>query len=405
MTPTPFLFSARRRNTLVKITMAATTKTLTPYISLIIAGLIGLAYGYANHASMPKQLGALSLMIGVLGTPLLLLEEKNRRAVIRRLGRLVLGVGVFATVFFLAGELVLRLVFLEGESFGSHGGPIVKRFERDFRFNRFDGPSRGPEPSGPKSTNRTRLLIQGDSITWGQAVRNEQQLFSSLLLAKLGESGMRFDMAVLARPGREIDGHLQQLKKWGKELEPDAIIYQWYINDIELEKDHRPRRQKPWHRLFFHATLARNSYLWWFLDDSVERLLPPPSQSYESYISSHFEEGSADWLAFEQQFSEWTMLAKELTPKVIVALYPHMLMTPGEPPIVSSEITSIHARMMTLCVENNLVCIDLSKWFIQFDDSQTIKATAFDGHPSAEAHRAIAEALYETLRVSWPGIF
>lgn len=325
--------------------------------------------------------------------------------VTRKLDKLVLGAGIFVTVFFLAGELVLRLVFLDGESFSSHGGPIVKRFERDFRFNRFDGPSRGPEPSGPKLPHQTRLLIQGDSITWGQAVRNEQQLFSSRLLARLGESGMPLDMAVLAFPGREIDGHLQQFKKWGKELEPDVIIYQWYINDIELEKAHRPRQQKPWQQLFFYTTLARNSYLWWFLDYSIGRLLPPPSQSYGSYISSHFKEGSAGWLEFERQFSEWAMLAKELTPQVIVALYPHMSMTPGLPPIVPSEIANIHARMLTLCVANNLVCPDLAKWLTQFDDSQTIKATAFDDHPSAEAHRAIADALYETLRVSWPDIF
>lgn len=221
----------------------ATAKALAPYISLAVAGIIGLTYGLANDASMPKQLGALFLLIGVLSTPLLLLEEEKRRSKIRKLGKLALGVGVFATVFFLAGELMLRLVFLEGESFGSHGGPLVKRFERDFRFNRFDGPSRGPEPSGPKHSHGTRILIQGDSITWGQGVRNEQQLFTSRLLARLRETNVSVDMAVLARPGREIDGHLQQLKKWGRKLWPDVIIYQWYINDIELEKEHRPQQK------------------------------------------------------------------------------------------------------------------------------------------------------------------
>jgi hypothetical protein len=43
-------------------------------------------------------------------------------------------------------------------------------------------------------------------------------------------------MAVLARPGREIDEHVQQLKKWGHELQPDVIIYQWYINDDEAPR-------------------------------------------------------------------------------------------------------------------------------------------------------------------------
>jgi hypothetical protein len=115
----------------------------------------------------------------------MLAGEQNRRAVVQTLGKLALGVGVFGVIFFLAGELCLRLVFWEGESFSAHNGPIVKRFERDFRLNRFDGPSRGPEPSGPKHPRGVRILIQGDSITWGQGVRNEEQLFSNRLLTRL----------------------------------------------------------------------------------------------------------------------------------------------------------------------------------------------------------------------------
>lgn len=102
--------------------------------------------------------------------------EQKRGAVIPRLGKFVLGVGVFGAIFFLVGELCLRLVFWEGESFSAHQGPIVQRVERDFKFNGFDGPSRGPKPSGLKDPQSARILIQGDSITWGQGVRNEEQL-------------------------------------------------------------------------------------------------------------------------------------------------------------------------------------------------------------------------------------
>ena len=92
------------------------------------------------------------------------------------------------------------------------------------------------------------------------------------------------------------------------------------------------------------------------------------------------------------------MLAKKLTPHVIVALYPHMSLIPGKPPGLPLEIAKIHDRVSQLCMAHSLVCLDLSKWLMRFDDSRAIKATPFDGHPSAEAHRAIAEALHETLR-------
>lgn len=315
------------------------------------------------------------------------------------LGKLALGAGVFCAIFSLVGELFLRIVFWEGESFSAHRGPIVQRLEKDFTVNRFDGPSRGPEPSGPKHPNGTRILIQGDSITWGQGVRNEEQLFSSLLLTRLREADLPVDMAVLARPGREIDEHLQQLKKWGHELQPDVIIYQWYINDVELDKTNRPRADRLWrHPHFLYSMLQKNSYLCFFLDFSLDTLLPSNTVSYESYISSLYKEESPSWHLFEQIFADWAKSAKELTPCVVVALYPHLSLQRGVAPVMRPEIAEIHTRVLALCRANNLVCVDLWPALATFEDSRFIKVSPFDDHPSAEVHRVIAEALYEILR-------
>ena len=89
------------------------------------------------------------------------------------------------------------------------------------------------------------------------------------------------------------------------------------------------------------------------------------------------------------------MLAKKLTPHVIVALYPHMSLKDGAPPVIRPEIVNIHTRMLSLCKTNNIVCVDLSTSLAKFDDSRAVRATVFDDHPSAEVHRVIAEALYE----------
>ncbi len=342
-----------------------------------------------RSGSMPVVMAPSSL--------LMLPDELEQRALIRRVGKLALGVAVFGAIFFLAGELMVRLVFWEGESFSAHGGPIVQRFEKNVKFNRFDGPSRGPAPSGPKQANDIRIVIQGDSITWGQGVRNEERLFSNRLLTRLRETNVPVDMAVLARPGREIDEHVQQLKKWGYELQPDVIIYQWYINDIELEKEHRPRRDRLWRHLFFHSILQKYSYLWFFMDFSLDTLLPSSTLPYEIYMSSHFKEGSAGWLLFERYFSDWTMLAKELAPRVIVTLYPHMSLKAGAPPVMRPEIADIHTRMLSLCRAKNLICVDLSTSIAKFDDSRAVKTGPFDNHPSVAVHDLIADALYGIL--------
>jgi hypothetical protein len=230
-------------------------------------------------------------------------------------------------------------------------------------------------------------------------VKDEAHLFSSRLLTRLRETNLPVDMAVLARPGREIDEHLQQLQKWGHELQPDVIIYQWYINDMELDKTHRPKTNRFWRQPYLlYPMLQKSSYFFFFLDFSLDTVLPSSTLSYESYLSSHFNEESDGWRLFEQRFSDWAKSAKELTPRVVVALYPHLALQRGVAPVMRPEIMDIHTRVFALCRANNLVCVDLSTALTKFDDSSSIKVSPFDDHPSVEVHRVIAEALYELFR-------
>ncbi len=99
-------------------------------------------------------------VITATSSPPALSSEQKTRVVSRRIGKLALKIGISGALFFLAGELFLRIVFWEGESFIAHRGPIVQRLERDFKFNRFDGPSRGPEPAWVVSV-RTVLFGMG----------------------------------------------------------------------------------------------------------------------------------------------------------------------------------------------------------------------------------------------------
>lgn len=169
---------------------------------------------------------------------------------------------------------------------------------------------------------------------------------------------------------------------------------------MELEKQSRPRTDRIWRHLSFHPIVMQHSYLWFFLDFSLDTLLPSstvPYESYARYIADHFKEGSPEWVVFQGYFSEWARLAKQLTPRVIVALYPYMSLKDGSPPAIRPEIADIHARMLLLCRTNDVVCVDLSASLIKFEDARTMRATAFDAHPSAEVHRVIAEDLSKAI--------
>ena len=311
---------------------------------------------------------------------------------------------LFLVIFFVTGEVALRILFFDGASFNSHSGPIVQRFERNFVFNKYDGPSRGPQINDSDDSIRNRIVVQGDSITWGQAVKDEQDVYSELLLADLNSSGESFDMAVLARPGREIDGHLEQIKKWGADLEPDIILYQWYVNDLEIEKTKRPKSLKPWRYLFFAPTLSRVSYLWWYLDYGLS-VLNPPKQSYASYLSQNFADDSYDWLIFENVFVEWARQAKELSPNIMVVLYPRLSLAGDERPELPVGLTDIYSRMLALCFREGFECLDLTDRMMEVRKSSDLAASDFDTHPSVLAHSIIADELAKRIRRAWPHFF
>jgi lysophospholipase L1-like esterase len=342
------------------------------------------------------QLGSLGLMVSAATMSLLWLRAEQRRAVLAQVRTVVTAVTISLLAMFAAGELAIRWIYRDGMSFSSHYGPLVRRFERNFHFNRFDGPSRGPEAVGPKAPGERRVLFQGDSITWGQGVKDETLLYTGHLLARLRAVNPAVTAATLATPGREIDGHLAQLLHWGDEIAPDLIIYQWYINDIELDKSARPGpRKRLWRQLFFHGTLMRYSYLWFFLDYVLDVKLPSSAPSYEDYITAQYAMDSDRWAQFSQAFHAWSVAARRLTPRVIVVLVPHIR--------DRIELAEFHDRMIELCRQEEVVPLDLIPWFDVFKDdySQTF-ATPFDRHPNAVAHERIAQALYHTIEITCP---
>jgi lysophospholipase L1-like esterase len=260
----------------------------------------------------------------------------------------------------------------------------------------FDGPSRGPDISEQIPRGKVRILIQGDSITWGQGIRDEQSLFSFQLLELLRKDKPGLEIAVLAQPGREIDGHLAQLEHWGELVAPDIIVYQFFANDMELDR-HQGRPVAPgryWRRLFFHRFMVSYSYLWFFLDYELDQLLPGTSQTYEDYLTANYSPGTAGWAKFVDTFQQWLAQARQLTPNILVALYP---VSDGSG---NRRLTSIYDAVEKLCKDEGIDTIDLWDELSTLAVANDLYASRFDGHPGEAAHGAIAGALYEKLHAS-----
>jgi hypothetical protein len=225
-----------------------------------------------------------------------------------------------------AGELFLRIVFWEGGRKTS-GAPGNKAFEYLSSNGGDPFTNRGPVFKKPIGSGLTRILIQGDSITWGDGIRDWKDTYPFRLLQLLNRKNIQYDMETRISPGWEIDSHLFILTQTGPRLQPDIIIYEWYINDLEINKENRPEnsfeyRLRFWQSLPTHQFLMSHSYLYYFLNYELDTILPPLNRTYTQYLLQDYDEKTPGWFLFRLTFHDWATLAKCYSKKRILMLYP-----------------------------------------------------------------------------------
>jgi lysophospholipase L1-like esterase len=239
---------------------------------------------------------------------------------------------------YLCGEVALRIVFRDGGR-TTLGGPGGRRFEYEFAHP--TRRSRGPHVSGPKAPGTRRLLVLGDSITWGVGVSDWRQLYPARLLATLNAGGGRYDMDVISGPGRDIDAHARAARVEVPRLDPDFVIYQWYANDLEFGTP-RPSFNRAWRGAAWHRWLRRQSYLYFFLDDRFSRLVPPGDRAYVDYLLGTFRNGTTGWARFLNRFHRWAVHSTTGGRRALVVLYPQVPFRGRNP------LEDIHVRMRAL---------------------------------------------------------
>jgi hypothetical protein len=226
---------------------------------------------------------------------------------------------IAAAIFLLTGEAALRVLYRDGGA-RTLGGPGSRPFDH---LTTGRDQLRGRRDVGPRRDGLPRLMILGDSITYGQGVHDWRDTWPEVLVTSLEREGHPYEAAVFADPGRDIPKHLQEVQRWGPVVKPDVLIYQWYVNDIEIVQ-RRPDRVRAWQRWPTHPWLRRNSYLYYFLDNRASELLPQPDRTYVDYILQDFKPGTVEWSEFERYFHAFSIAAASVAKRRILMLYPQV---------------------------------------------------------------------------------
>lgn len=229
-----------------------------------------------------------------------------------------LTLGVSLTTGALICEGLLRLVFHDGGR-TTFMGPGGEYFEYTYA-----GPAhmRGPMETGPKAPGVRRIMVMGVSITWGDGVREWTDTYPMRLLDRINRAGFGYDMAVHAYDGKEIDNHLATISGAIERTDPDIVIYQWFINDVEIDRANRPRPVRSWRTWPWHGRLQAWSYLYYVLDFEADRLLPVAGRSYMKYMEQDYAHGTHGWKLFARAFHAWAEHAVAYADRTILLLYP-----------------------------------------------------------------------------------
>ena len=246
-------------------------------------------------------------------------------------------------LFLATGEAALR-VFYRDEGRRTLGGPGGRSFEH---LTSGREQLRGRRDIGPRRDGVPRLMVIGDSITYGQGVRDWHDTWPEVLVSTLEAEGRPYELAVFAEPGRDMPAHLEALERWGPVVKPDVLIYQWYVNDIEV-MSHRPDLTRPWQAWASHRWLRGRSYLYYFLDNRLGQLLAPPDRTYVDYILQDFRPGTAEWTEFERAFHAFAVRAAAIAPRRILLLYPQVPFRDRYP------LQPLHDAMRTLAGAHTL---------------------------------------------------
>jgi GDSL-like lipase/acylhydrolase family protein len=312
--------------------------------------------------------------------------------VIRRLLRAAFALVIFALAL-VAAEFVARFVFRNAATSGNaadfiarHGpAPEIRHNALGFRDREI-----------PPKSNRYRIVVVGDSFTWGQGVE-ERDRFSNLIEQSLGA---QYEVFNFGRPGNNMPEHLEVLAQ-ALTVAPHFVLLQLYINDFETVAMERPQ-PKPllpdaWDRTLEQSSilydLARNQ--WNTIQEKIGI-----TDSYARYMERNLRDPNSlnARLAYGQlaEFFERARGAKVGAGSVLFPA-PDALGPYGR----GYPFGYLHDGVRRICAEQQVPCLDLLPFYSTIADPKTLWVSPFDAHPNAVSHRRAAEEILKTFRARW----
>jgi lysophospholipase L1-like esterase len=299
----------------------------------------------------------------------------------------ILGASTILTFVFVSIplELVLRSDYSKYHLFGVYG-----RLPRDFVLSLNSCGYRDVDHSLKKPTGVIRILILGDSLTYGQGVADNEMY--PRRLAEL--AGPQVEIITLARRGWSTGDELIALRQQGLAYDPDIVVVGAVTNDPEPPASEPNGRQPEW-KMFTCTRLDLDVFR--FLDYQINRLGGQLGLRY-SYMAWELDLYDLDkpyWSPWQQTVRQFGEL---LESRGILA-FAFTLPSPVDPQ--SEEYRQKYRLLAQEFTDARFQTVDLWPMYTREFASvphKSLWAFPNDGHPSSELHAFYAREIWKVLQ-------
>lgn len=358
----------------------------------------GLVFGAAAAAYAVLVLGAGLLLLAGTGRP------KRFRA---RLAATTLAVSA-TSAGALAAEFLLR--HLPGHPWIAemrHRERLRERYDRLWERNLFG--LRSPYERIAKDGDEFRIVILGDSFSWGEGIPDTRDTWPARLEQRLRRSCAKHRLAVInmARRGFTTANQAELLRRLGWQFEPDAVVVQYLVNDVLPSGPHFAREGEdlvfPTVSLVparFRRGLVRSSYLLRFVEHMAAqwRRGPEPHRNWFPL----YADTATGWRQFRAALHEIGDSARARRVPVFLLVHPSFV--PGRWTAESHPFAVLYEQVRELADSLGFRVLDATPVFAaRGRDGRDWWVSPLDAHPNTEAHGLVARFVHDQI-VADPGL-
>jgi len=275
---------------------------------------------------------------------------------------------------------------------------------------------RDSEHSPPKNAHVFRIMVIGDSFTFGQGV-NLEDTYSKYLERLINNKGMTSEVINCGVIGYGMWQYLEVLKRKVIPYKPDMVILGIFIDDITTSfSPYKNLENWPGTNPFTKdaSDLMNRSYLWNFFEnwntifetkyryrhgyeylkgiEERKKATGPAHPETTWYQIMYGKLPKQSYLDFADTLHEFVRACEAADIRVLIA------MIPDAAQLHDPERHAVNRFVELTCREIAVPFVDVTKRFEQEKDPRTLYLFPLDAHTSPIGHRLIAESIAEEIK-------